>query len=131
MVVMDGQIHSARAVSKRATQGVGAFHMQAEVLWAGSMIWCASACGGTEGRLQRLLLCRSPRSGQVVILHGCVQPSEALIPALLSAGVRACVHRDRGRAVVVSGTERAGAMAGTPAPDAPSQSLRDGTRAPL
>ena len=97
LVVMDGQIHSARAVSKRATQGVGAFHSSGR----GPLGWVDDVgvhLPEVEQSAPALFAGLSlPRVWpQVVILHGCVQPSEALIPALLSAGVQGLVFTGTG-----------------------------------
>ena len=97
MVVMDGQIHSARAVSKRATQGVGAFHSAGR----GPLGWVDDFgvhLPAVEQRAPAAFAALSLRTvwPQVVILHGCVQPSEALIPALLSAGVQGLVFTGTG-----------------------------------
>lgn len=97
MVVMDGQIHSARDVAKRATQGVGAFHSAAR----GPLGWVDDFGVHLSGVERSASV---PFAGlslptiwpQVVILHGCVQPSAALIPALLSAGVEGLVFTGTG-----------------------------------
>ena len=97
MVVMDGQIHRARDVAKRATQGVGAFHSAAR----GPLGWVDDFGVHLSGVERSASV---PFAGlslptiwpQVVILHGCVQPSEALIPALLSAGVQGLVFTGTG-----------------------------------
>ena len=97
MVVMDGQIHSARDVAKRATQGVGAFHSATR----GPLGWVDDFGVHLSGVERSASV---PFAGlslptiwpQVVILHGCVQPSAALIPALLSAGVEGLVFTGTG-----------------------------------
>lgn len=97
MVVMDGQIHKARQVTKRATQGVGAFHSpgRGPLGWVddlGVHLQGIDARGPTPFAALSLPRCWP----QVVILHGCVQPAEALIPALLSAGVQGLVFTGTG-----------------------------------
>ena len=97
LVVMDGWIHAAREVTKVATQGVGAF----ESPGVGPLGWVDDA--GVH--LPPAQPARPvPFSGlqlaepwpQVAILHGCVEPPSALIPALLSAGVRGLVFTGTG-----------------------------------
>ena len=106
LVVMDGWIHSAREVTKVATQGVGAF----ESPGFGPLGWVDDA--GVH--LPPAKPARPvPFAGlqldepwpQVAILHGCVEPPSALIPALLSAGVRGLVFTGTG-AGQLSGLER-------------------------
>ena len=97
LVVMDGQIHSARQVSKRATQGVGAFHSSGR----GPLGWVDDLgvhLPGLErhGPVPFAGLSLPPCWPQVVILHGCVEPPQALIPALLSAGVQGLVFTGTG-----------------------------------
>jgi len=96
-VVMDGWIHTAREVTKVATQGVGAF----ESPGVGPLGWVDDA--GVH--LPPAQSARPvPFAGlqlaepwpQVAILHGCVEPPSALIPALLSAGVRGLVFTGTG-----------------------------------
>jgi L-asparaginase len=97
LVVMDGWIHAAREVTKVATQGVGAF----ESPGVGPLGWVDDA--GVH--LPPAQPARPvPFAGlqldepwpQVAILHGCVEPPSALIPALLSAGVRGLVFTGTG-----------------------------------
>ena len=97
LVVMDGQIHGARAVTKVATQGVGVF--QSPDL--GSLGWVDD--GGVH-----LPVAPSSRSvpfatlvlpaqwPEVAILYGCVNPSSAMVSALLRAGVNGVVWTGTG-----------------------------------
>ena len=97
LVVMDGQIHGAREVTKVATQGVGAF----DSIGRGPRGWVDDV--GVHlppARSDRLV----PFAGLqladpwplVAILHGCVEPPDALIPALLKAGVQGLVFTGTG-----------------------------------
>tara|TARA_B100001093_G_scaffold508154_1_gene569811 strand:+ start:924 stop:1904 length:981 start_codon:yes stop_codon:yes gene_type:complete len=97
LVVMDGQIHGARAVTKVATQGVGAF----ESPGSGPLGW-------VDDLGVHLPLKSGPRSvpfatlelpvdwPQVAILYGCVDPPLAMILALLQAGVKGLVWTGTG-----------------------------------
>ena len=97
LVVMDGEIHSARVVSKVATQGVGAFASPG----AGPLgLLDDAGVHLPSARTQREI----PFAGlqlpelwpEVAILHGCVNPPAALIQALLMAGVEGLVFTGTG-----------------------------------
>ena len=97
LAVLDGEIHGARAVTKVATQGVGAFRSTG----AGPLGWVddagvhwPAAPGAPLVPFAALTL--SSSWPQVAILHGCVQPPAALIPALLQAGVQGLVFTGTG-----------------------------------
>jgi len=97
LAVLDGEIHGARAVTKVATQGVGAFRS----IGAGPLGWVddagvhwPAAPGAPLVPFAALTL--SSSWPQVAILHGCVQPPAALIPALLQAGVQGLVFTGTG-----------------------------------
>ena len=97
LVVMDGWIHSACEVTKVATQGVGAF----ESPDVGPLGWVDDAgVHLTPARSDRPVpfahLQLAEPWPQVAILHGCVEPPSALIPALLSAGVHGLVFTGTG-----------------------------------
>ncbi|EAU75077.1 asparaginase [Synechococcus sp. RS9916] len=97
LAVLDGEIHGARAVTKVATQGVGAFRSTG----AGPLGWVddagvhwPAAAGAPMVPFAALPL--SSMWPQVAILHGCVEPPAALIPALLQAGVQGLVFTGTG-----------------------------------
>ena len=97
LVVMDGEIHAAREVGKSATQGVGAFSSPG----LGPLGWVDDAGvhfvaspSAVEAPFASLLF---PTTWpQVAILHGCVEPPAALIPALLNTGVQGLVFTGTG-----------------------------------
>jgi L-asparaginase len=97
LVVMDGQIHAARAVTKVATQGVGAF--QSPDL--GSLGWVDDsgvhlpvASGFRSVPFATLVL--PAQWPEVAILYGCVNPSLAVVSSLLHAGVKGLVWTGTG-----------------------------------
>ena len=97
LAVLDGEIHGARAVTKVATQGVGAFRSTG----GGPLGWVDDAgvhwppaVGAPLVPFAALTL--SSSWPQVAILHGCVEPPAALIPALLQAGVQGLVFTGTG-----------------------------------
>ena len=115
LAVLDGEIHGAQAVSKIATQGVGAFRSTG----SGPLGWVDDAgvhlpspAGPRPVPFAHLDL--PTLWPQVAILHGCVEPPAALIPALLSAGVRGLVFTGTG-AGQLSAVERE-ALAGWDGP---------------
>ena len=97
MAVMDGEIHSALAVTKRATQGVGAFISSGPgpLGWVddGGVHWCS---GPANPQVPFAELALPERWPQVAILQGCVEPPSALIPALLQAGIQGLVFTGTG-----------------------------------
>ena len=97
LVVMDGEIHGARAVTKVATQGVGAFTSPGR----GPLGWVDDAGVHLLSFPQQQTVpfagLRLPSQWpQVAILHGCVEPPAALLPALLQAGVEGLVFTGTG-----------------------------------
>ena len=92
LVVMDGQIHAARAVTKVATQGVGAFQSPdlGPLGWVDdSGVHLPVASGFRSVPFATLVL--PAQWPEVAILYGCVNPSSAMVPALLRAGVNGVV----------------------------------------
>ncbi|BEV35283.1 asparaginase [Synechococcus sp. M16CYN] len=97
LIVMDGQIHCAEAVTKSATQGVGAFTSPG----IGPLGWVDDA-----GVHLLYLVNRRPKPlaqlqlrdewPQVAIVYGCVEPPAALISALLMAEVQGMVFTGTG-----------------------------------
>ena len=97
LVVMDGQIHGARAVTKVATQGVGAF--QSPDL--GPLGWVDdSGVHLPEASRFRSVpfatLALPAQWPEVAILYGCVNPSLALVSSLSHAGVKGVVWTGTG-----------------------------------
>ena len=97
LVVMDGQIHSAKRVTKVATQGVGAFASPGSgplgcVDDAG--VHLASAQEGCPKPLAELQL--PMQWPQVAIVFGCVEPAVDWITALLGSGVQGLVFTGTG-----------------------------------
>ena len=127
MAVMDGEIHSALAVTKRATQGLGHSSAAVQVRWAG---WMTAAFTGARDPAKPQVpfagLALPERWPQVAILQGCVEPPASLIPALLQAGIQGLVFTGTG-AGQLSVVERqaAGGLAGVAA-DAPGQRCGSG-----
>ena len=111
LVVMDGQIHGAKAVTKIATQGVGAF---------------ASPGGGPLGRVDDFGVHLPMASGswqvpfarlalpeqwpQVPIIYGCVESESLMLRACLKAGVPGLVLTGTG-AGQLSAAERSALQA--------------------
>jgi L-asparaginase len=104
LVVMDSQIHGARAVTKVATQGVGAFQSPD----VGPLGWVDD--GGVH-----LPVAPSSRSvpfatlvlpaqwPEVAILYGCVDPSLAMVSALFREGVKGVVWTGTGAGQLSAG----------------------------
>ena len=97
LVVMDGEIHGARAVTKVATQGVGAFSSPGR----GPLGWVDDAgvhlpSSPVERLVPFAALALPLQWPQVAILHGCVDPPPALIHALLQAEVEGLVFTGTG-----------------------------------
>ena len=97
LAVMDGAIHSAAEVTKRATQGVGAFISSA----TGPLGWVddagvhwSSASASPPTLFATLEL--PERWPQVAVLHGCVEPPAVVLPALLKAGIQGLVFTGTG-----------------------------------
>ena len=108
LVVMDGQIHGARAVTKVATQGVGAF--QSPDL--GPLGWVDdSGVHLPEASRFRSVpfatLALPAQWPEVAILYGCVNPSLALVSSLSHAGVKGVVWTGTGAGQLSSGEREA------------------------
>ena len=108
LVVMDGQIHGARAVTKVATQGVGAF--QSPDL--GPLGWVDdSGVHLSEASRFRSVpfatLALPAQWPEVAILYGCVNPSLALVSSLSHAGVKGVVWTGTGAGQLSSGEREA------------------------
>ena len=106
LVVMDGQIHAAKAVTKISTQGVSAFASPG----SGPLGWVDDAgvhlASAQESRPKPLAQLQLPMHWPgVAIVYGCVDPSVDGITALLGAGVRGFVSTGTG-AGQLSETER-------------------------
>ena len=104
LVVMDGQIHRAKAVTKVATQGVGVFQSPD----FGPLGWV------DDGGVQLPVASRSrsvpfatlvlpAQWPEVAILYGCVDPSSAMVSALLRAGVNGVVWTGTGAGQLSAG----------------------------
>ena len=89
LVVVDGQIHGAKAVTKIATQGVSAFASpdSGPLGWVDDAgVHLATAQQGLPKPLAQIQLPNHwPR---VAIVYGCVEPSADWITTLLEAGVQ-------------------------------------------
>ena len=97
LVVMDGQIHAARAVTKVATQGVGAFQSPdlGPLGWVDdSGVHLPVSSGARSVPFATLVL--PAQWPEVAILYGCVNPSSAMVSALLRAGVNGVVWTGTG-----------------------------------
>ncbi len=97
LVVMDGQIHGARAVTKVTTQGVGAFASPGigPLGWVDDAgVHLPMACGSRQVPFADLAL--PERWPQVPILYGCVEPEPLLLSACLNAGVAGLVFTGTG-----------------------------------
>lgn len=110
LVVMDGEIHGARAVTKVATQGVAAFSSPGR----GPLGWVDDAgvhlpTPPDQRPVPFAGMALPMQWPQVAILHGCVDPPAALIPALLQAGVEGLVFTGTG-AGQLSAVERTALM---------------------
>ena len=108
MVVMDGEIHGARAVTKVATQGVGAFRSRG----GAALGWLDDAGVHLLPAPQRPSvpfadLVLDADWPQVAILHGCVEPPPALMAAVLAAGVEGLVFTGTGAGQLSAGERQA------------------------
>ncbi|MAV13132.1 MAG: L-asparaginase [Cyanobium sp. MED843] len=104
LVVMDGEIHGARSVTKIATQGVGAFRSPGEgpLGWVDDLgVHLPMAPATRVVPFSALVL--PVQWPQVAIVYGCVESSEALIPALLSAGFEGLVFTGTGAGQLSAG----------------------------
>ncbi len=98
LVVMDGEIHGARAVTKAATQGVAAFSSRngASLGWVDDAGVHLPKSGSSAGSAAFASLTSLGPWPQVAILHGCVEPPAQLIPLLLQSGVTGLVFTGTG-----------------------------------
>ena len=104
LVVMDGQIHGARAVTKVATQGVGAFQSPdfGPLGWVDdSGVHLPVATGSRSVPFATLAL--PLQWPEVAILYGCVDPSLAMVSALFNAGVKGLVWTGTGAGQLSAG----------------------------
>ena len=104
LVVMDGQIHGAKAVTKVATQGVGAFQSPdfGPLGWVDdSGVHLPVATGSRSVPFATLAL--PLQWPEVAILYGCVDPSSAMVLALLRAGVNGVVWTGTGAGQLSAG----------------------------
>ena len=97
LVVMDGQIHAAKAVTKISTQGVSAFASPG----SGPLGWVddhgVHLHAVPESRPKLFAQLQLPKHWPgVAILYGCVNPSVDAITALLGAGVQGLVFTGTG-----------------------------------
>ncbi|MCB4411214.1 asparaginase [Synechococcus sp. MU1611] len=111
LVVMDGQIHGARAVTKVATQGVGAFAS----LGSGPLGWVddvgvhlPTTSGSRQVPFAGLPL--PERWPKVPIVYGSVEPELLMLTACLQAGVAGLVFTGTG-AGQLSAAERSALQA--------------------
>ena len=108
LVVMDGQIHGARAVTKVATQGVGAFQSPdlGPLGWVDdSGVHLPVASGFRSVPFATLAL--PDQWPEVAILYGCVNPSLALVSSLFQAGVKGMVWTGTGAGQLSAGEREA------------------------
>jgi L-asparaginase len=97
LVVMDGQIHAAKAVTKISTQGVSAFASPG----SGPLGWVddhgVQLHSVRESRPKPFAQLQLPKHWPgVAIVYGCVDPSVDVITALLGAGVQGLVFTGTG-----------------------------------
>ena len=108
LVVMDGQIHGARAVTKVATQGVGAFQSPdvGPLGWVDdSGVHVPVASGSRTVPFATLAL--PPQWPEVAILYGCVDPPLAMVSALSHTGVKGLVWTGTGAGQLSAGERQA------------------------
>ena len=104
LVVMDGQIHGARDVTKLATQGVGAFASPGSGLlgWVDDAgVHLPAASGSRQVPFADLDL--PEQWPQVPIVYGCVEPEPLLLSTCLSAGVAGLVFTGTGAGQLSAG----------------------------
>ena len=97
LVVMDGQIHEAKAVTKISTQGVSAFASPG----SGPLGWVddegVHLAAVPESRPKPFAQLQLPKHWPgVAIVYGCVDPAVDWITALLGAGVQGLVFTGTG-----------------------------------
>ena len=102
LVVMDGQIHAAKAVTKISTQGVSAFASPGSgpLGWVddhGVHLHAVHPAAVPESRPKPFAQLQLPKHWPgVAIVYGCVDPSVDGITALLGAGVEGLVFTGTG-----------------------------------
>ena len=102
LVVMDGQIHAAKAVTKISTQGVSAFASPGSgpLGWVddhGVHLHAVHPAAVPESRPKPFAQLQLPKHWPgVAIVYGCVDPSVDGITALLGAGVQGLVFTGTG-----------------------------------
>ncbi|MCB4400446.1 asparaginase [Synechococcus sp. MU1625] len=104
LVVMDGQIHGGRAVTKVATQGVGAFAspVSGPLGWVDDVgVHLPTASGSRQVPFAGLAL--PEQWPQVPIVYGCVEPEPLLLTACLNAGVSGLVLTGTGAGQLSAG----------------------------
>ena len=97
LTVMDGAIHAAAEVTKRATQGVGALisSVTGPLGWVDDAgVHWSSVPFHPPTPFSTLEL--PERWPQVAVLYGCVEPPAFVLPALLKAGVQGLVFTGTG-----------------------------------
>jgi L-asparaginase len=97
LVVMDGQIHGARAVTKVATQGIGAFASPGSgpLGWVDDVrVHLPTASGSRQVPFADLAL--PEQWPQVPIVYGSVEPEPLMLTACLQAGVAGLVFTGTG-----------------------------------
>ena len=107
LVVMDGQIHGARDVTKVATQGVGAFASPGR----GALGWVDDAgvhlpTASRSRQVPFAALALPEPWPQVAILYGAVQPESWMLTACLEAGVQGLVFTGTGAGQLSAGERR-------------------------
>ena len=108
LVVMDGQIHGARAVTKVATQGVGAFSSPG----SGPLGWVDDTgvhlpMAPPVRTVPFSALALPEQWPQVAILFGCVEPDARSLKALLATGVQGLVFTGTGAGQLSAGERSA------------------------
>ena len=102
LVVMDGQIHAAKAVTKISTQGVSAFASPGSgpLGWVdddGVHLPAVHPAAVLESRPKPFAQLQLPKHWPgVAIIYGCVDPADDWITALLGAGVQGLVFTGTG-----------------------------------
>ena len=97
LVVMDGQIHGARDVTKVATQGVGAFASSG----SGPLGWVDDAgihlpTASASRQVPFAGLALPEQWPQVAIVYGCVEPESMMLTAMLKARIQGLVFTGTG-----------------------------------
>ena len=108
LVVMDGQIHGAKAVTKVATQGVGSFQSPdfGPLGWVDdSGVHLPVVTGSRSVPFATLAL--PLQWPEVAILYGCVDPSLVMVSALFNAGVKGLVWTGTGAGQLSAGEREA------------------------